>query len=196
MGALSETQRTVLTGLVQRCGDAVLEGLRDGFPVEGQADGKIADLASLIETEWRGRRRRDIAFAPLSPMFAPREDGVAGLVFPVATRDRAWRAAAETEADLLPLLDGAGPVEGEWMTVADRLCVAAAAAIRRGEVWPEAARAEVIKRGARLDEDAPGSGLGLSIVDDLTRAYGGRLTLGDSDMGGLKVVLELPAAER
>ena len=64
-----------------------------------------------------------------------------------------------------------------------------------GAGLPEAARAEVIKRGARLDEDAPGSGLGLSIVDDLTRAYGGRLTLGDSDMGGLKVVLELPAAE-
>jgi signal transduction histidine kinase len=64
-----------------------------------------------------------------------------------------------------------------------------------GPGLPEAARAEVLKRGARLDEDAPGSGLGLSIVDDLTRAYGGRLTLGDSDMGGLKVVLELPAAE-
>ncbi|WP_292123498.1 sensor histidine kinase [Brevundimonas sp.] len=55
-------------------------------------------------------------------------------------------------------------------------------------------REGVMKRGARLDESAPGSGLGLSIVDDLTRAYGGRLTLGDSDMGGLKVVLELPAA--
>ena len=26
-------------------------------------------------------------------------------------------------------------------------------------------------------------------------AYGGRLTLGDSDMGGLKAVLELPAAQ-
>jgi len=51
-----------------------------------------------------------------------------------------------------------------------------------------------MKRGARLDESAPGSGLGLSIVEDLTRAYGGRLTLSDSDMGGLKAVLELPAA--
>ena len=56
-------------------------------------------------------------------------------------------------------------------------------------------RETVLKRGARLDEDAPGSGLGLSIVEDLTRAYGGRLTLAASDMGGLKVVLELPAAE-
>mgnify|MGYP001114418553 FL=1 len=63
-----------------------------------------------------------------------------------------------------------------------------------GPGLPADRRAEVLKRGARLDEDAPGSGLGLSIVDDLTRAYGGRLTLADSDMGGLKAVLELPAA--
>ncbi|NBB64979.1 sensor histidine kinase [Pseudomonas sp. ODNR1LW] len=60
---------------------------------------------------------------------------------------------------------------------------------------PADQREAMMKRGARLDESAPGSGLGLSIVEDLTRAYGGRLTLGDSDMGGLKAVLELPAAQ-
>jgi len=64
-----------------------------------------------------------------------------------------------------------------------------------GPGLPADQRETVMKRGARLDESAPGSGLGLSIVDDLTRAYGGRLTLGDSDMGGLKAVLELPAAQ-
>ena len=64
-----------------------------------------------------------------------------------------------------------------------------------GPGLPADQRDTVMKRGARLDESAPGSGLGLSIVDDLTRAYGGRLTLGDSDMGGLKAVLELPAAQ-
>ena len=64
-----------------------------------------------------------------------------------------------------------------------------------GPGLPADRREEVMKRGARLDESAPGSGLGLSIVDDLTRAYGGRLTLGDSDLGGLKAVLELPAAQ-
>ncbi len=64
-----------------------------------------------------------------------------------------------------------------------------------GPGLPEDQREAVMKRGTRLDEDAPGSGLGLSIVDDLTRAYGGRLTLAASDLGGLKAVLELPAAE-
>lgn len=52
---------------------------------------------------------------------------------------------------------------------------------------------EVLKRGARLDESAPGSGLGLSIVDELVRAYGGRLSFDRSGMGGLKCVVILPA---
>ncbi|MBX9616703.1 MAG: sensor histidine kinase [Caulobacteraceae bacterium] len=65
-----------------------------------------------------------------------------------------------------------------------------------GPGLPEDQREAVLKRGARLDEDAPGSGLGLSIVDDLTRAYGGRLTLAASELGGLKAILELPAAEQ
>lgn len=52
---------------------------------------------------------------------------------------------------------------------------------------------EVLKRGARLDESVPGSGLGLSIVDELVRAYGGRLHFERSPWGGLKVVAMLPA---
>ena len=63
-----------------------------------------------------------------------------------------------------------------------------------GPGLPEDEREAALKRGARMDEATPGTGLGLSIVDDLTRAYGGRLTLAASDMGGLKAVLELPAA--
>lgn len=64
-----------------------------------------------------------------------------------------------------------------------------------GPGLPKEQREAVLKRGARLDEATPGSGLGLSIVDELVRAYGGKLTLGESDLGGLKVMLELPAAE-
>ena len=64
-----------------------------------------------------------------------------------------------------------------------------------GAGLPPEGRDEVLKRGARLDEEVAGSGLGLSIVDELTRAYGGRLTLGASDLGGLKATVHLPAAE-
>jgi signal transduction histidine kinase len=51
---------------------------------------------------------------------------------------------------------------------------------------------EVLKRGARLDESRPGTGLGLSIVDELVRAYGGKLVMGASAWGGLRVEVRLP----
>lgn len=64
-----------------------------------------------------------------------------------------------------------------------------------GPGLPTDRRQEVLRRGARLDESAPGSGLGLSIIDELARAYGGELRLETAALGGLAVVLELPRAE-
>jgi signal transduction histidine kinase len=55
-------------------------------------------------------------------------------------------------------------------------------------------REQVARRGARLDESKPGSGLGLSIVVDLAALYGGRFTLGSAPIGGLRAELVLPAA--
>jgi signal transduction histidine kinase len=58
-----------------------------------------------------------------------------------------------------------------------------------------AMRTEVLRRGTRLDERTPGSGLGLAIVDELVRAYGGTMSLGGSELGGLSLTIELPRAE-
>jgi signal transduction histidine kinase len=58
----------------------------------------------------------------------------------------------------------------------------------------EAQLARVVKRGQRLDETKPGSGLGLSIVADLAHLYKGRFELEPSPEGGLRAALELPAA--
>ena len=55
-----------------------------------------------------------------------------------------------------------------------------------------AERAQVSRRGQRLDESKPGSGLGLSIVVDLAALYGGSLSLGDAPTGGLRAELVLP----
>ena len=52
----------------------------------------------------------------------------------------------------------------------------------------------MLKRGRRLDETKPGSGLGLSIVSDLAALYRGTLSLDVSTLGGLRAVLELPGA--
>jgi signal transduction histidine kinase len=64
-----------------------------------------------------------------------------------------------------------------------------------GPGLPPEGREAVLQRGARLDESAPGSGLGLSILHELARAYGGSLVLGESSLGGLRVDVELPRAE-
>ncbi|MEZ5843048.1 MAG: ATP-binding protein [Hyphomicrobiaceae bacterium] len=55
-------------------------------------------------------------------------------------------------------------------------------------------RARLGKRGLRLDETRPGSGLGLSIVTDLATSYRGSLELAAAATGGLSARLELPAA--
>jgi signal transduction histidine kinase len=50
-----------------------------------------------------------------------------------------------------------------------------------------------LKRGMRLDESTPGSGLGLSIVKDIVNEYGGELALDTSALGGLRATVRLPA---
>jgi signal transduction histidine kinase len=57
-----------------------------------------------------------------------------------------------------------------------------------------AEREQVARRGQRLDESKPGSGLGLSIVLELAALYGGGLTLSNAPIGGLRAELVLPAA--
>ena len=58
----------------------------------------------------------------------------------------------------------------------------------------EEAREAVLNPGERLDESVPGAGLGLAIVRDIADLYGGAITLEDSDLGGLRATLTLPAA--
>jgi signal transduction histidine kinase len=54
-------------------------------------------------------------------------------------------------------------------------------------------RRAALTRGVRLDPDRSGTGLGLAIADDIVRAYGGDLKLGDAESGGLRVRIALPA---
>ena len=53
---------------------------------------------------------------------------------------------------------------------------------------PEVQRTEVLQRGVRLDQALPGSGIGLSIVQDVVHLYKGEFSLSESTCGrGLKV---------
>jgi signal transduction histidine kinase len=53
---------------------------------------------------------------------------------------------------------------------------------------------QVLRRGVRLDESSPGTGLGLTIVKDVVEAYGGTIGLYRAELGGLGVRLCLPGA--
>ncbi|TBU97429.1 sensor histidine kinase [Phytopseudomonas dryadis] len=57
-------------------------------------------------------------------------------------------------------------------------------------------REDVLSRGTRLDEQTAGHGLGLGIVRDIVDAWGGTISLHDSDLGGLRVRIELPLRGR
>ncbi len=57
----------------------------------------------------------------------------------------------------------------------------------------EQQRQLLLQRGNRADENRPGHGLGLAIVNEIVDLYQGRIELDQSDsLGGLRVVVELP----
>ena len=104
--------------------------------------------------------------------------------------------------DLLELAGNAMENAGKWCAGRVRVRATPLSDVRLrltieddGPGLPPDRRQEVLRRGARLDESAPGSGLGLSIIDELARAYGGDLRLETAALGGLAVVLDLPRAE-
>jgi two-component system, OmpR family, sensor histidine kinase PhoQ len=57
---------------------------------------------------------------------------------------------------------------------------------------PVAERARVLDRGARLDENVSGQGIGLSVVRELAKLNGGTITIGESSLGGAHIEVALP----
>ncbi len=153
---------------------ARLQGLRERTPVEPVMDELAITLEQIfrakdVEIDWRAPE--DLTFP------GERQDllEIIGNVLENACKYGRGRVRAIAE----PLGE-----DRMRLTVGDN-----------GQGLDENDRAAVIKRGQRLDESAPGSGLGLSIVDELVRAYGGALELGRSPLGGLEVRVELPRAQ-
>ena len=59
---------------------------------------------------------------------------------------------------------------------------------------PDESVEALLNRGTRLDENTPGHGIGLAIVKDIARSYGGTLTISKSELGGAEVVVTIPPA--
>ena len=64
---------------------------------------------------------------------------------------------------------------------------------------PEAERRCIFERFVRLDEararESGGSGLGLSIADEVAEGHGGRIEVGSSELGGARFRIHLPRAD-
>ena len=138
MAELSVAQRAVLGQILERVPDSVLKTLSSA--VAQMPGARAAALSVMLADEAIDRARRAIAFAPLLPMFRPRADGVEAVTFPAAVLPRLWKAAASREPHLLLTLDDYHPIEEspQMQAVADRICMAAAAAVRDRPdvVWP------------------------------------------------------------
>jgi two-component system sensor histidine kinase PhoQ len=63
-----------------------------------------------------------------------------------------------------------------------------------GEGIPPDAGDLLLERGMRLDESAPGHGIGLAVVKDIAASYGGDVRIGRAGLGGAELTVRLFAA--
>ena len=57
---------------------------------------------------------------------------------------------------------------------------------------PDEARTDMLARGKRLDSYTEGQGIGMAVVSDLVAAYQGQIAIGDSSLGGARIMITFP----
>jgi len=82
---------------------------------------------------------------------------------------------------IVPASEGGAIASGMILTVADD-----------GPGIPDDAVGALLQRGTRLDESTPGHGIGLAVVKEIARSYGGRLSIERSRLGGAKIIVSIP----
>ncbi len=146
-----------------------------GAPGPGQHFRPADDVPALVEV--------------IRGLYAQRE-----LSFSCSVPSRSFPVDREDFLELLGnLLDNAA----KWARQRIRVTVADATALHLtveddGPGCPDHQLAAITRRGLRLDEATPGHGLGLGIVQTIVADYGGRLDLGHSTLGGLRVEVIFP----
>lgn len=144
MSGLTVAHRAALAALIERATDDVLVKLSSVAVALPGA--RALELGDMLAEEKCDRARRRLVMAPLLPMFRPRADGVEAMTFPAAVLPRLWKAGSAREPALLPRLDKDGPAV---VAVSDRICLAAAAAVRDRPdmIWPIDLQPERRERG-------------------------------------------------
>ncbi|WP_233198588.1 sensor histidine kinase [Luteimonas rhizosphaerae] len=180
------------------------EAQRPGPGTAGVVTAQVARMRAEIERRLAsgfatdGRQRTPVApvVDALCALFARASDGGIALQADIAG-DLVFAGAREDLEEMLGnLVDNAvkwarGRVQIEATREAQRLRVTV---IDDGPGMPADLLATALQRGARLDTQVPGHGLGLSIVDDIASSYDGRLML-DTSPDGLRAALDLPAGD-
>ena len=88
---------------------------------------------------------------------------------------------SQVQISIKAAVDDDAIASGMTLTVADD-----------GPGIPEDAAEALLQRGTRLDESTPGHGIGLAIVKDIARSYGGDLTIETAAIGGAKITVTIP----
>ena len=156
----------------------------------GAALGTITDVrpvvTSLARTMEKIHRDRDIAIdlnAPDDARFRGEQQDLEEMVGNLVDNACKWAQSRIAVHAFVELPDAAGDRRVVRIVVDDD-----------GPGLTPQQREQVARRGRRIDETKPGSGLGLSIVVELAALYGGALTLGTAPIGGLRAELVLPSA--
>lgn len=151
--------------------------------------GRSTDVRPLVEplvrTLERINRDREIAISfdcPADAKFQGEKQDLEEILGNLLDNACKWAKRSVHLKVLPPPRDARGPARRLVITVEDD-----------GKGLSDEQRKKIGKRGLRLDETKPGSGLGLSIVTDLVQSYRGAFVLDQSAHGGLLVRLELPA---
>ena len=82
---------------------------------------------------------------------------------------------------VVPSVGGDAIASGMVLTVSDD-----------GPGIPKDAADALLQRGMRLDESTPGHGIGLAVVKEIARSYGGELSVSASDLGGAEIMVSIP----
>ncbi|WP_058835588.1 ATP-binding protein [Luteimonas abyssi] len=187
-----KTPLSVLSAEAQRPGPEIATVVGEQVArMQGEVDRR---LAGGLTTD--ARQRTPVAPVAESLRVLFRHDAAAALHYRVTVaEDCVFAGAREDLTELLGnLVDNAakwarGEVHVHAAVDAGRLRIAVG---DDGPGMPDEALTRARQRGVRHDERMPGHGIGLAIVDDIARGYGGTLTLSNRD-GGFTATLDLPA---